>query len=1160
MKTATRTHAGTQGCGTAGELRGRNRSPTVRRARASDVDMGSGRRATSESFAVAAATSDAPAADVTESPRLHAAATLSEVAWRTMGGEAPGAGMTLTELGGNWRDIRLRMPSSLGHLSRLCWPFVNCEETRLFSKPSRGKRCGRQRDVLPLPLAVPSAEDMGIKAARGHCGQQIKRVTTWLLPLVLVVNFEYYLKQFEFDVAILHGTVAVVQDASLTRLIWVTWRFACDGSEPLAQLDWSVEFASQCLSYNDEEIGVGQRVTLDGLLPALLRPGRTRTISAVDIAESDAKACLLEPGRVELMDAEKNERSPYVAVIWGDYDEWVRIAVASVALGVCGTLREADLWMRRGRAVVNGLFGGAKSEADDVETPYGGGRVPQLTMNWVPSNAWLRMSTGDLNEMALARIWQHMILLEAEIIMWNASDRRCFFYIFLLPTVWYKMMVFSVPLPGEILGWEAGSSAYICSRVRALGWLFAVGACQHAHRNRVRRGTALPRGVSWERELRRDRPLPWTEITSSSSLPTAPHKIGLVTTWHWVRVMRGQRACMGLCDHTWRRRSRGFTGGPVRLPGVQELLTAVIMAPPRHTDSRLGLDNDIFGSVADIRGEAVCIGREITTAGHAALERFNIEHDRGTASEQLLLVPWFDGIGGARLTVASLRATPAANVSAKVDTKVRLVVRPCWRLMEELGDVTSVSRGRLLKVRDQCTRPTRDLLIACLTSLHVELLDERGAGRGRVSTLEALRRRYRLLLDVIELLEWTMVREYDGHAELVELAATAKTFEVHIVWFCARAVTWVRRLCWYLISEDSFTTIRDRLCPIDSCHVLIANQVLTSPVEWLEDDCLWSETLDDFRSSTATRRATRTEPPRWITALASFTTAETAAWAKDEGALPQHHYWKEFQVLGHDDVLRPPTGEEHDAVIKAFSSDAKQNVRDTATRRSALLAMTLNCVALGVILRSWAQQCGYMWKEEPLMINDGPRGCDRKLTTSHRGSDVRLTSGEPMRPKAWSKQAVNPDWWLWQHILVTRCGSTARINEHECRNVLLTLRGRCRSTNRLACRWLTLLDSFVAITIVIKKRSSSNGLNRGTRRLATLELATFSMSVFELAGSRLNPADRTTNLMPRYRVVVDAGVRTHTIAKRRRIVRLQDNKIQTKTLRRYRLAVGHFYY
>ena len=48
--------------------------------------------------------------------------------------------------------------------------------------------------------------------------------------------------------------------------------------------------------------------------------------------------------------------------------------------------------------------------------------------------------------------------------------------------------------------------------------------------------------------------------------------------------------------------------------------------------------------------------------------------------------------------------------------------------------------------------------------------------------------------------------------------------------------------------------------------------------------------------------------------------------------------------------------------------------------------------------------------------------------------------------------------------------------------------------------------------------------------------------------------------MPRHRIVVDAGVRAHTIAERRRIGRLQDSRIQAKTLRRYLLAVGYFYY
>ena len=1136
-----------------------------------------------------------------------------------MVGEAAGAGKTLLELGDNLREIVLLMPSSLGHLSRLCWPFVNCEDTRNFSKPPRGKRSGRQRDVLPLPLSIPSAEDTGIKAACGHCVRKVKRVTTWLLLLVLVLNFEYNLKRPEIDVSFLHGPATVAQEACLTRLFWAAWRLDRDDSEPLPQLDWRVELASKCLSYSGEEVGVAQRVTLEQLLPALPRPGMAGTISAVDAAEGEVKACLLDPGRVELTDAEKTERSPYTAAIWCDYDEWVRIALALVELGVCGTLREADLWIRRGRAVVNGLFGVGKSKADDVETPYGLLPVLRLIMNLVPSNAWQRMITGDLNEMALAMIWQQLILLETEIILWSASDRRCFFYIFFLPPVWYKMMVFSAPLPGELFGWEAGSWAYICSRVVAMGWLSAVGVCQHLHRNMVRRGTALPRGLPRERELRRDRPLPWTENTSSRhvwqifvdnqdnleivdaddggelegsmsgymriaedcyqdwgsegnpkeltlrqteveslgtrvlgregrllapkrfttalieltlwyiSLPSAPLKIGLVVAGRWVRKMLWRRPCMCLFDHTWKWLSRGFTGGPVPLPVVQELLAAVVMAPLMYTDLRLRLDSDIFCSDASLRGGAVCIGREMTPAGHAALDRFNTERDLGNASEHLLLVSLFDGIGGARRTVESMRVTPAAYVAAEVDTGARRVVRSCWPSVEELGDVTSVSRGQLLKVRDQCPRLTRGLLIAGLPSLHVELLDERGVGRGRVTTLEALRRMHRLLLEVFDLLEWTVVLEYDGHAEVKELEAIIKTFEVHIVWFCASAVTWVRRPCWYLVSDDVFAALRDRLRPVDNYHVLIADQVLTSPVDWLDEGCLWNEAMNDLRLPTAARRITRTKPPRCTAALASSTAAETAAWAKDEWSLPLHHYWKEFQVLGKDGAPRSLTAEEHErlhgfatghTITVVSSSYAKQNKRDTAARRSALLAVTFNCVALSEVLRPWAQQCAYVCDDEPLVNNEVPRGFNRKQAlllhlwrgTSHRGSDVRLTSGEPMKPGAWPRQAVNPDWWSWQNILLTKWKSTAHINELECRAALLTLQWRCRSINRLACRWLTLLDSFVAIAVLTKRRSSSYVLNRVIRRFAVLELATFSMSAFGFARSHLNPADKGSRL------------------------------------------------
>ena len=80
------------------------------------------------------------------------------------------------------------------------------------------------------------------------------------------------------------------------------------------------------------------------------------------------------------------------------------------------------------------------------------------------------------------------------------------------------------------------------------------------------------------------------------------------------------------------------------------------------------------------------------------------------------------------------------------------------------------------------------------------------------------------------------------------------------------------------------------------------------------------------------------------------------------------------------------------------------------------------------------------------------------------------------------------------------------INELEIRAAFVDLKRRTRT--RLGTRHLVLLDSFVGLGVLTKKRSSSWKLQRVVRKYDALELASFSRPYFAYVRSHLNPADR----------------------------------------------------
>ena len=93
------------------------------------------------------------------------------------------------------------------------------------------------------------------------------------------------------------------------------------------------------------------------------------------------------------------------------------------------------------------------------------------------------------------------------------------------------------------------------------------------------------------------------------------------------------------------------------------------------------------------------------------------------------------------------------------------------------------------------------------------------------------------------------------------------------------------------------------------------------------------------------------------------------------------------------------------------------------------------------------------------------------------------------------------------------------INELEIRVAFVDLKRRTRT--RLGTRHLVLLDSFVGLGVLSKKRSSSHQLQRVVAKYEVLELASFSRPFYAYVRSHQNPADKPSRRRGRPRVKKD---------------------------------------
>ena len=126
-----------------------------------------------------------------------------------------------------------------------------------------------------------------------------------------------------------------------------------------------------------------------------------------------------------------------------------------------------------------------------------------------------------------------------------------------------------------------------------------------------------------------------------------------------------------------------------------------------------------------------------------------------------------------------------------------------------------------------------------------------------------------------------------------------------------------------------------------------------------------------------------------------------------------------------------------------------------------------------------------------------------------RGGEVRLDLNIPLRARAMHRVSIDTRRWRWRHVLsikVKQRRKARHINCLELEAVAAAIDWRLRSRAR-GQRYLHLVDSQVALSILCKGRSSSLRLTPVTRRIAARLLAGFMFPVFAFVKSAWNPSD-----------------------------------------------------
>lgn len=126
---------------------------------------------------------------------------------------------------------------------------------------------------------------------------------------------------------------------------------------------------------------------------------------------------------------------------------------------------------------------------------------------------------------------------------------------------------------------------------------------------------------------------------------------------------------------------------------------------------------------------------------------------------------------------------------------------------------------------------------------------------------------------------------------------------------------------------------------------------------------------------------------------------------------------------------------------------------------------------------------------------------------NHTGSDIRISSGTVMNPRAYPRQSVPAEWWLWQKAFAYRWQRGDHINSLEFRSIIHAVEWRLRHLHETSCRIFHVTDSYVCMAIISKGRTSSRMLRPLVQRLGSWLLAFNIYLIVSHVESIENPTD-----------------------------------------------------
>ena len=635
------------------------------------------------------------------------------------------------------------------------------------------------------------------------------------------------------------------------------------------------------------------------------------------------------------------------------------------------------------------------------------------------------------------------------------------------------------------------------------------------------------------------------------SMKRIPGKWLQVIMGRWVHILQFRRAGMAGVQVVWKVISGKKLRANEYLQMRRELLYLIFGTCLFHTNLGAGISEVATASDASGRGGAVGQATGLSRAGQA-FTRSMASSPGGGIEMPILVISLFNGIGGAFRAYDLVGAMPSALIAFDVSKAACRVTSRRWPHATIMGDVRKIDKKMVHSWLLKYPHVEQVDLWGGFPCVDLSVKHNRKNLEGTESGL------FSEILRVLELLLQVFGRNFPIYffvenvasmdrdaAQQISEALGVRPYRLQ----CSDAVPVSRpRFCW----TNRLLPLLPGVQVVDKGGYLEVTALAKYPCteQWIREDSSWEPEDQETVFPTCMKAIPRTRPPPAPAGLARTPHDARERWAADDYRYPPYQYkdqyilwsakgWRLLESSERD--LLHGYGYEHTSVCWA-ASDIQRDPVGYEDQRCSLIGDSFSMYSF--VIFAWAScfrflpplsfshlaqrmgmapgfcghpeatcplQRGLVYGSEqgnPKLVSDLTRVLLTRV--NHTGSDVRITSGSIMNPKAYPRQSAQADWWEWQHVFSCRWQKTEHINRLEMRSILLAFRWRVEHLLESNVRFVHLTDSYVSMSVISKGRSSSLMLMSIMKKIAAYQFGFNLFPILIHVESTENPTDEAS--------------------------------------------------